>query len=128
MERIRYLIGLVTLTVVAFAGWYLYSLLSQGEAVDRFEIRVEFADARGLEPGADVRLRGVPVGTVRDVRVSEDGRRAVAELHLEPMAQQAARFNTWFWVVTPRFSGITSGATGLDTLVRDAYVAFCYSA
>ncbi len=33
--------------------------------------------------GADVRLRGVPVGTVREVRVGEEGRKAVAEISLQ---------------------------------------------
>ena len=56
--------------------------------------------------------------------ISTDGRKAVAHLQLQPSGAAHARVNSSFWVVRPRFRGLTSGATGLDTLVRDPYIAF----
>jgi hypothetical protein len=88
------------------------------------ELGVEFRDARGLRAGADVRYRGVTVGAVRTVQVAADGGKAVATLLVDPPAQHQVRVDSTFWIVAPRFSGITGGASGLDTLVRDSYVAF----
>ena len=124
MERLRYILGLVTLAAAMAGAWFLFDLLSEEEGAESYRLRLEYQSARGLRTGADVRLRGVPVGTVRRVRVSDDGGRAVVEISLEAWAEAYARVNSRFWIVAPRFSGLMSGASGLDTLVRDAYVAF----
>jgi hypothetical protein len=71
-----------------------------------------------------VRYRGVSCGTVREVAISGDGSKAVAHVLLFPQAGTHACVNSTFWIVTPRFGGLTDGATGLDTLVRDSYLAF----
>ena len=34
------------------------------------------------------------------------------------------RDNSAFWIVTPRFHGLSDGVSGLETLVRDAFVSF----
>ncbi|MEC7585038.1 MAG: MlaD family protein [Planctomycetota bacterium] len=124
MYRTRYLVGLLTLAVAVFGAWFLWGLLQNPEDQPGLPIRVEFRDARGLRVGADVRYRGVTVGSVRSVAITEDGTKAFVDLLIESDAATQARVNSTFWVVSPRFSGLTTGATGLDTLVRDAYVAF----
>lgn len=124
MHRTRYLIGLLTLGLAVLGAWFLWHLL--GSAADRpgLDFKVEFRDARGLRPGGDVRYRGVTVGTVRGVQVAGDGSKAVVDLLLDPGGAALASVSSTFWIVSPRFTGLTSGATGLDTLVRDAYIAF----
>ncbi len=124
MERLRYLLGLVTLGLTVLVGSYLYTLLADDENSDLKRIRVEFRDVRGLKPGASVRYRGVRVGSVRDILLSADGNKGVATVQLERGREELARQRSRFWVVVPRFSGITDGATGLETLVRDSYMAF----
>lgn len=124
MHRARYLFGLLTLCLAIVGAWFLWSLLGSGDERPGLHLRIEFRDARGLRPGADVRYRGVTVGTVRTVGIARDGGKSVADLLLDPAGAAHARISSSFWIVSPRFSGITSGATGLDTLVRDAYVAF----
>jgi hypothetical protein len=124
MQRFRYLVGLLTLAAAAAGAAYLLRVLSGHEHGDGMAIRVEFRDARGLRAGAAVRYRGVAVGTVRSVHVTDDGNKAVADLDLDPTGSAHASVDSSFWIVTPRFSGLTGGASGLDTLVRDAYVAF----
>lgn len=124
MHRSRYLLGLLTLALALAGVWFLWHLLGSSEDRPGLQLRVEFRDARGLRPGADVRYRGVTVGAVRSVQITEDGSKATVDLLIEPAAAVQARVNSSFWIVSPRFSGLASGATGLDTLVRDAYVAF----
>ncbi len=124
MQRIRYLVGLVTL-IVAFAGAaFLWQMLRTDESAGHFRLAVEFRNVRGLKDGADVRYRGVVVGVVRKVELRNDARKGLVTVSLYPGREPLACANSQFWIVTPRFSGLAAGATGLDTLVRDAYVAF----
>jgi hypothetical protein len=124
MHSLRYLLGSLTLAGAVVGAVWIVQLLRNLDDRPGLPLQVEFRDARGLRAGADVRYRGVTVGTVRSVSVAADGGKAVAQLLLEPAGAAQARVNSEFWIVTPRFGGITGGATGLDTLVRDAYVAF----
>lgn len=124
MHRTRYLVGLLTLVFAIAGAGVLWGLLDSRDDRPGLQLRIEFRDARGLRAGADVRYRGVTVGAVRSVGISDDGSKAVIDLLLDPAGAAQARVNSSFWIVSPRFSGLTSGATGLDTLVRDAYVAF----
>jgi paraquat-inducible protein B len=124
MHRIRYLLGLLTLLLAAGGAWYLFHVFRGNANTQGLAIRVEFRDARGLRSGADVRYRGVNVGAVLGVRISDDGSKAVADLLFDEGAAAQVCVNSTFWIVSPRFQGIAAGASGLDTLVRDAYVAF----
>lgn len=124
MYGLRYLIGTLVLIAAALGAIWLLRVLQNQDDRPGLPLQVEFRDARGLRAGADVRYRGVTVGTVRAVAVSADGSKAVAHLLLEPPGAVHACVDSAFWIVTPRFRGLTDGASGLDTLVRDAYVAF----
>lgn len=124
MHRVRHAVGLLTLVAAAAVAVWIVRLLRGIDERPGVPLRVEFRDARGLRAGAFVRYRGVTVGTVRAVGVSPDGAKAVAYLHLDPAGAEHARVTSTFWIVTPRFAGLTDGATGLDTLVRDSYIAF----
>jgi hypothetical protein len=124
MHRIRYLVGLLTLALAIASAFWIVGLLRSMDERPGLPLQIEFRDARGLRAGADVRFRGVTVGTVRNVLVSGDGGKAVAHVLIEPTGAPHARVHSAFWIVTPRFTGLTGGATGLDTLVRDSYIAF----
>jgi hypothetical protein len=124
MHRTRYLIGVLTLALAIAGAVGLWRLLDSGQQRPGLHARVEFRDARSLRAGADVRYRGVTVGSVLDVKITGDGSMAVVELLLDELGSANACVNSSFWIVSPRFSGLATGATGLDTLVRDAYVAF----
>jgi len=124
MHRARYLVGcLVLLGAFLGAVWFVRVLrdLDQREGLP---LSIEFRDARGLRAGADVRYRGVNVGTVRSVAIAADGKKATANVLIDLAASRHACVNSSFWIVTPRFAGLTGGASGLDTLVRDAYVTW----
>ena len=124
MHRLRYFIGLLTLIGAIIAAVWIVRLLRSLDERPCVSLSVEFRNARGLRAGTDVRYRGVTVGTVRSVVISGDGDKAVAQILLEPGGATHARVNSSFWVVTPRFNGLAGGVTGLDTLVRDSYIAF----
>ncbi len=124
MHRFRYLIGTLTLVAAVVGAWWIVRVLRNLDNRPGLALQIEFHDARGLRGGADVRYRGVSVGTVRSVSIAGDGGKAVAHVLLEPAGAAQACVNSAFWIVTPRFTGLTGGASGLDTLVRDAYVAF----
>ena len=124
MHRLRYLIGTLTLLAAIAGAWWIVKLLRNFDDRPGLALQIEFREARGLRGGADVRYRGVTVGTVRAVSIATDGSKAVAHVVLQPGGALHACVNSSFWIVTPRFSGLTDGATGLDTLVRDSYVAF----
>ncbi|MGE0142541.1 MAG: MlaD family protein [Planctomycetota bacterium] len=124
MDRFRQAFGIATIVAAIALGAWFFRLLADDGKSGLFELRIEFRDVRGLKSGADVRYRGVRVGTVTSVSIGLDGEKGVVSLLLEPDGSRLARQASRFWVVVPRFGGLTSGATGLDTLVRDAYVAF----
>lgn len=124
MHRLRYLLGLLTLLAAALGGLWLQRALRNLDEQPGVALQVEFREARGLRPGAIVRHRGVAVGVVRAVALSPDGDKAVVQVLIEPAAAAHACVGSAFWIVTPRFGGLADGLSGLDTLVRDAYVAF----
>lgn len=124
MHRLRYLLGLLTLLAAVLGGLWLQRALRNLDERPGVPLQVEFREARGLRPGAVVRHRGVDVGAVRAVALSPDGDKAVVQVLLDPSAAAHACVGSAFWIVTPRFGGLADGLSGLDTLVRDAYVAF----
>ncbi|MFN6196006.1 MAG: MlaD family protein, partial [Planctomycetota bacterium] len=124
MHRLRYLLGLLTLLGAVFGALWLQRTLRNLDERPGVPLQVEFREARGLRPGAIVRHRGVDVGAVRSVVLSPDGDKAVVQVLIDPAAAGNACVGSAFWIVTPRFGGLTDGLSGLDTLVRDAYVAF----
>lgn len=124
MHRLRYLVGTLTLVAAIVGAFWMVRLLRNLDDRPGLALQIEFREARGLRAGADVRYRGVTVGTVRAVSIAADGDKAVAHVVLQPNGAAHACVNTAFWIVTPRFGGLTDGASGLDTLVRDSYLAF----
>lgn len=124
MTRLRYMVGIATLVATVLCSYWLFDLVRRSDRSDLFSLQVEFRDVHGLRAGADVRYRGVAVGTVRRVELRPDGARAVVDLVLQPSAEKLVRYGSRFWIVSPRFLGLTQGASGLDTLIRDAYLSF----
>ena len=77
---------LVGAAVLAAAGLFLVYALSAADrsvGVGGYEVTARFGQAGGLAPGADVRVAGVKVGTVSDVRLDPETYLAVTALALE---------------------------------------------
>ncbi|MEU5844473.1 MCE family protein [Rhodococcus sp. NPDC047139] len=75
-------VALVTTFVVGFT-YLVLGVFDADPTAGTFRIRVHFEDSGGLLPGRDVTLRGVPVGTVSSVELTDDGVVAVAEIDSE---------------------------------------------
>jgi paraquat-inducible protein B len=104
--------------VAAVAGvWVAVTrILAEGP-----EITIVFETAEGLEAGkTKIEYSGVQVGTVNEIRLSEDHQQVILTAQMEPGTQDFLVEDTRFWVVRPRISGAT--VTGLGTLVSGAYL------
>jgi paraquat-inducible protein B len=84
-------------------------------------IRIVFQSAEGLEAGkTKINYRGVNVGTITTIRLSDDHRRVIATAQMAPQTGNFLVDDTRFWVVRPRISG--ANVTGLGTLISGAYI------
>jgi len=124
MFRSRELYGILTLLLVFCAGWWLFAILHSDTEKDRIPIVLLFDDAEGLHAGTPVKTRGVVVGEVRRVNLAAGGRGTEVLCSLSKAEGASPRVGTRFWIVRPWFGGITSGGGGLDTLIKDSYIAY----
>jgi phospholipid/cholesterol/gamma-HCH transport system substrate-binding protein len=77
---------LVGFVVVAVAGFFLFFSLSQGTASasgDSYSLTAKFRRADGITPGTDVRMSGVKIGAVTDVRYNPETFKAEVKLHVQ---------------------------------------------
>ncbi|MEZ6137647.1 MAG: MlaD family protein [Pirellulaceae bacterium] len=90
-------------------------------AGDSREIRVQFPAGEGLDVGDPVRFRGIAVGEVTFVELSEDVESVAVGVRLVGSARQFARAGTQFWIERPRLD--LTEVRGLDTLLGGRYIA-----
>jgi len=122
---IRTLLGLVTLAAMAAGGWFVYDLATEGSYDDdEVFLVLRFNDAHGVPVGGNVRHKGVTVGEVLKVGVAPDDSGVVMELAVSGAFAHTLRESSRFWIVHPRFGGLTEGASGLDTLIKDPYLEY----
>jgi hypothetical protein len=121
----RTLIGLFTLAAMVVGGWYVLNLVKKGD-LEKDEIRLilRVSDAHGVPVGGAVRHKGVQVGEVIKVDIAPDDSGVIMELSMGGRFRHTLRKSSRFWIVRPQFSGITQGAFGLDTLIRDPYLEY----
>src|SRR3954447_15409069 len=110
-------VWLVPLVAAAIAIWLAVTTLrEQGPTVT-----IAFKTAEGLEAGkTKVRYKDVEVGTVQDVRLSDDLENVVAVAELRKQVEPFVTEGTRWWVVRPRVGA--SGVSGLGTLLSGAYI------
>lgn len=95
---------------------YLQAARERGPTVS-----IRFSSADGLEPGAAIRHRGVTVGVVRTVSLSDDLDAVVATAEISPSAVRLTTEGTQFWIVRPEVS--LSRVAGLETILGPRYIA-----
>ncbi|MCW2269685.1 mammalian cell entry protein [Pseudomonas sp. MYb187] len=85
-------------------------------------IKVKLGDFEGLQAGrTPVMYKGIQVGSLKTLKVDADLSSAMAELTLDPLAEDYLVDGTQFWVVKPSIS--LAGITGLEALVKGNYIA-----
>ena len=83
-------------------------------------IQIHFPQGHGLKAEDPVRYRGIDVGIVETIHLT-DGLEAVdVHVKLFPTAKQLATEGSKFWIVRPQLS--ISGVSGLDTAVGHKYI------
>ncbi|KJJ99573.1 MULTISPECIES: PqiB family protein [Pseudomonas] len=85
-------------------------------------VKVKLGDFEGLQAGrTPVMYKGIQVGSLKTLKVDADLTSAMAELTLDPLAEDYLVDGTQFWVVKPSIS--LAGITGLEALVKGNYIA-----
>jgi paraquat-inducible protein B len=85
------------------------------------KITIVFQSAEGLEAGkTKINYRGVDIGTITAIRLTEDHERVTATAQMTPRTEDFLVEDTRLWVVRPRISG--ANVTGLGTLISGAYI------
>lgn len=85
------------------------------------EITIMMQSASGLEAGTTkINYRGVAVGTVSKIRLSEDHHHVIVIAQMAPRTEGFLVEGTQFWVVRPRISG--ANVTGLGTLISGSFI------
>ncbi len=86
------------------------------------DIVITFENAQSLEAKkTKVKFRNVDIGTVKEIRFTEDGSSIEAVVEIDKKMQGFLRTDSQFWVVRPRIG--SGGVSGFGTLVSGAYIA-----
>jgi paraquat-inducible protein B len=111
------LVWIVPIVAAVVGAWVAVTrIMGQGP-----KITIVFLSAEGLEAGkTKIHYKGVDVGTLTEIRLSEDHRRVIATAQMSPDSAPFLVEDTKFWVVRPRVSGAT--VTGLGTLISGSYI------
>jgi len=114
----RFSIVWIVPIIAALAGAWVTITRIESEGP---KITIVFQSADGLEAGkTKIQYKGVDVGTVTTVRLSEDHKQIIATVQMAPKTEDFLVEDTRFWVVRPRISGAT--VTGLGTLISGAFI------
>ncbi len=111
------LVLIVSLCAIAAAVYAAWSARKQ----EGIEIEIVFGDGGGLQVGDTIRHRGVVVGEVTEIQLSEDLEFAKVKATLQESAKQLATSGTRYWIVRPEAS--LRGVSGLDTILAGQYIA-----
>lgn len=84
------------------------------------QISIRVSDGDGLQPGTLVRYKGLEVGKVENLSLTDDLQAVILNVRITQAAEQIAREGTQFWVVKPELS--LTRAANLGTLVSGQYL------
>jgi paraquat-inducible protein B len=83
---------------------------------------LKLQDFDGIEAGrTPIMYKGIQVGTVKAIKISEDLISASLDMILDPRAEDYLTEGAEFWTVKPSIS--LAGITGLEALVKGNYIA-----
>lgn len=83
-------------------------------------IGIKFLDGHGIKPGDTLRYRGIDVGEVELVELSDDQQGVHIVVRMEEQADVLARDGSRFWIERPQVG--LSRVSGLETVVGAKYI------
>jgi paraquat-inducible protein B len=111
------IVWLVPLVAAVIGIWLAYTTLQERGPT----ITITFENAEGLEAGkTKVKYKDVEVGTVENVRLSDDLKHILVTAEMVKDAESYMTEGTRFWVVSPRLGA--GGVSGLGTLLSGVYI------
>src|SRR5215510_6880704 len=111
------LVWLIPIVAAGAGAWVAVTrILGEGP-----KVTIVFQSAEGLEAGkTKIEYNGVQVGTLTDIRLSDDHRSVITTAQMAPKTEGFLVEDTQFWVVRPRISG--ASVSGHGTLLSGAYI------
>ena len=85
------------------------------------EITIHFPEGHGLHAGDAVRHRGIDIGQVTSVELTDDLAGVDVTVNLNSAAEKLARTDSRFWIVRPKLS--LTAVEALETAVGAKYIA-----
>ena len=111
-RRVFNLAWIIPIVAAVVAGWLIWERMQERGP----QITVSFKDGGGLRVGiTPVKYRGVVIGEVRDIELSEDHRSVLVRTRLQRSAAGIAREGAVFWIVRPQVG--FGNVTGLNTVL-----------
>jgi paraquat-inducible protein B len=102
----------VPVVAAAVAGWLVWERMHTYGP----EITIQFDQGPGLRIGqTPIKYRGVPIGEVTDVSLSEDHKHVLVKARLRRTAASVANEGAIFWIVRPQVG--FNNITGLNTVL-----------
>jgi paraquat-inducible protein B len=99
------------------AGYLVYGRLQERGPT----ITIAFKDGDGIKAGqTEIRYRGVPIGEVSAIELSDDQEHVLVKARLRRSATSIARDGSLFWIVRPEVG--PSSITGLTTVFTGPYI------
>jgi len=116
-QRRLSVVWIIPIVAAVIGVWVAVTrILSEGP-----KLTIVFSSAESLEAGkTKIHYKGVDIGTLTTIRLSEDHQRVIATAQMAPKTEDFFVEDTQFWVVRPRISG--ANVTGLGTLISGAYI------
>lgn len=115
--RRRWYLWLFPLVAIGIAGYLFKQYFYDHGPM----IKIVFDEASVIQAEkTHLRFRGVDIGTVKEVKISEDRKDVEVSVLLVKGADEFAVVGSKFWVVTPKVS--LQGLSGLDTIFSGPYI------
>jgi paraquat-inducible protein B len=111
-RRLFNLAWIIPIVAAAVAGWLIWQRMQEHGP----EIAISFSDGGGLRVGiTPVKYRGVVIGEVNAVKLSDDHQHVIVRTRLQRAAASIAREGAVFWIVRPQVG--FGNVTGLNTVL-----------
>ena len=117
-SRFSWFLWLIPIAAALLCAWYVcHDYIFAGPT-----ITVLFQNAEGLqEQNSLVRYRGVKIGEVENLKLTQDRQRVTVKVQLNTSAESIARQGSVFWIVRPEIK--LGSVSGLRTIVLGDYIA-----